>query len=218
MASPKRFLMAFLTFVAVAAGGVIFTAPDSASAAGVCGIGRTWEEEESGYHAVWHRDGDTDIFIADYTAPDGSRQSTSNKVWLNNSTVSIARLGSSDLRQCHYVGTLFGSTIDGTYNCGWATPRPWHASVECNAVPTGTPDIAGEWFREGDRARPAFVQDLGGGRLTFTNEFKNVSQGHFLDSQTVVAEQWPGSSDGLHGTVSADGTEIRWDNHTTWQR
>jgi hypothetical protein len=51
--------------------------------------------------------------------------------------------------------------------------------------------------------------------LTFINENGQRSSGWFIDSSTVIANDWDG---GLQGTISADGSRIDWANGTWWIR
>ena len=99
-----------------------------------CGPGRTWIEEESGYTSVWTRQGDSDIFDAEYKTPGGGKATTRNSVTLDGDKITIHRLGSSDTHLCTYSGTLTGSTLKGTYKCpdAWTGERSWSATITCN--------------------------------------------------------------------------------------
>lgn len=98
-----------------------------------CGVGKSWNEEESGYRAVWTRQGDTDFFGAVYTAPDGHKETTRNRVTVQGAQVTIARLSSTDTQLCQYTGTISSTAIAGTYKCpqAWQGQRPWTATIKC---------------------------------------------------------------------------------------
>lgn len=74
--------------------------------------------------------------------------------------------------------------------------------------------IAGTWYREGDRTRPASVSGSGA-NLVFVNEFGMSARGHVSGPYTVVADDWEG---GLVGMITDNGHTIAWGNGTNWRR
>ena len=78
--------------------------------------------------------------------------------------------------------------------------------------PAGAGTILGTWYREGDRGRPASIQQSSGG-LILTNEAGGTVLGQ-IQNGAIVADGWGG----LVGKLVKDGTRINWSNGTTWQR
>jgi hypothetical protein len=101
-----------------------------------------------------------------------------------------------------------------------AAPLPPAGITPPSVTAIAFPDIAGTWYREGDRSKPATVAGSGE-NLTFTNEFKPplISKGKFTSPTTVVATEW---EKGLVGTLISDKSgrvnRINWGNGTSWQR
>jgi serine protease len=93
---------------------------------------------------------------------------------------------------------LFG-THEGT------TVR-WDNGSEWWQTPSTYEDVAGNWTF--NNAGTSIAQD--GAFVTFFNENGQSSAGQFIASNRVLAAEW-----GLQGTVS--GSDINWDNGTTWQ-
>jgi hypothetical protein len=78
------------------------------------------------------------------------------------------------------------------------------------------PNLQGPWICTGHcqkPGQPVFVDQSGDG-LRFYNEVGNVSDGKFLDSNTVVATGWQN----LIGKINSDGQSINWTNGTSWNR
>jgi hypothetical protein len=98
-----------------------------------CGLGISWNVQESGSPSIWTRRGTGDIFDASYPA---ARVTTVNTVTASGSKVYIIRTNGSDGNVCSYEGTVGpdGGTITGTYKClnGSAT---WKATVICDSAP-----------------------------------------------------------------------------------
>jgi hypothetical protein len=100
-----------------------------------CGLGKSWNEEESGWRSVWTRRGNSNVFDASYTGPSGERASTVNTVTIEGNRVSINRTSSSEGNLCRYEGTIQadGVTITGTYNCRDGVTRNWRATINCGS-------------------------------------------------------------------------------------
>ncbi len=85
-------------------------------------------------------------------------------------------------------------------------------ALQCGAA--ATLNIAGTWYREGDRSKPASVSGSGAG-LVFVNEFGMRARGHVSGPNSVVADDWEG---GLVGIITDGGRRIAWGNNTNWMR
>jgi hypothetical protein len=78
------------------------------------------------------------------------------------------------------------------------------------------PNLEGSWICIGNcqkPGQPVFV-DQSGDELHFYNEVGDISDGKFLDSNTVVAIGWRN----LIGKIKPDGQSINWANGTIWSR
>jgi hypothetical protein len=114
-----------------------------------CGLGHTWNEEESGWRSVWTRRGNSNVFDARFTGPAGQKASTVNTVTIEGNRISIKRTSSSDGYLCTYQGTIQadGVTIIGTYSCG---NRKWRATINCGDHATNgslliVPSVEATW-------------------------------------------------------------------------
>ena len=105
---------------------------------------------------------------------------------------------------------LRGQICSGNSQINWENGSMWQRG----AATTTFPDIAGKWYREGDRSKPAFVEQQQGS-LDFTNENGGKSRGHFESFYVVVANTWQG---GLRGQLNRTLTRIDWANGSSWQR
>lgn len=72
--------------------------------------------------------------------------------------------------------------------------------------------IEGAWLING---KPTSIRRGNAGNLIFTNEGGSVSNGRFIDANTVIATDWAG---GLRGSLQDGGNTIRWANGTVWVR
>jgi hypothetical protein len=111
--------------------------------------------------------------------------------------LSMQVLGALTVLICSYFGTLFilGEpdapvsflSIDGT---DWCVDRVGSS-----------------------KGGPAKIT-LSENKIVFFNEANTSANGHFEDSNTVVADDWGG----LRGTLNAEKSVLTWANNTTWQR
>lgn len=113
-----------------------------ALAAPVDALGRQWKETESGWHGVWVRRGNSNVFDAHWGSGPGAIRAVLI-MDLDGNTVTIRRRGSTDRNDCDYTGTIAadGVTVNGSYSCSRegtlsllaapsAVPKPWHARIE----------------------------------------------------------------------------------------
>lgn len=92
------------------------------------GLGQVWDETESGWQGVWTRRGDSNVFDAVWTHPNGSTETAVLTISLATGDITVTR--DSRGRFCHYRGVLRGNVIDGTYECDWARgPLVWQATI-----------------------------------------------------------------------------------------
>jgi hypothetical protein len=81
-----------------------------------------------------------------------------------------------------------------------------------------TPDITGDWYREGDRNLVDSISPGVNGQLVFSNENtpREAAYGHFTSPTTVIVD-WS-----LHptdtGTLSNNNNLIHWDDGANWLR
>ncbi len=109
-----------------------------------------------------------------------------------------------------WEGGLTGIITDGGNTIAWANNTNWKRPAPSIAAL----NIAGTWYREGDRGKPASVSGSGA-NLLFVNEFGQSARGHVSGPNTVVADDWEG---GLVGVITDGGHTIAWANNTNWRR
>lgn len=95
------------------------------------GAGNKWNEEEADWKSVWVRRGNSNVFDANYTGPDGQHATTVNTVTVDGNSVFVKRTSSTDNNLCSYSGTIAadGVTIVGTYICPRGGTRTWRARI-----------------------------------------------------------------------------------------
>lgn len=106
-----------------------------------------------------------------------------------------------------WEGGLRARVTDGGNRLEWANGSVWRRKA--------TPTLAGNWesdYKKGSWAPTTIRQD--GGKLWFTNEFGDTSEGVFESQTRVKATKWEG---GLGATIE-NSNSIRWDNGTLWRR
>ncbi len=92
----------------------------------------------------------------------------------------------------------------------WTNGTFWN---HCNNGGGGK-TLDGTWYANGDPGRMCSIsQRLGA--LTFVNETGTTAAGNFTGPSHLIAN-WQGTPIG--GTISPDGSRIRWDNGTFWSR
>lgn len=103
----------------------------------------------------------------------------------------------------------------GTFTLVRSTAAPEASPVQPNPVSAivNYPDISGVWYREGDAARPASI-DQSGGTLTLTNEAGAHSRAYFSAVNVLVAQEWSN----LAGNLASGNTRINWANGSIWLR
>jgi len=113
---------------------------------------------------------------------------------------------SSEVVADEWENGLRAKVTDGGNRLEWANGSIWRRKA--------TP-LAGNWesdFKKGTWAPTNVRQE--GGKLWFTNEFGDTSEGVFESATRVKATKWEG---GLGATIE-NGNRIKWDNGTTWRR
>jgi len=105
-----------------------------------------------------------------------------------------------------WEGGLHARVTDGGNRLEWANGSVWRRKE--------TTPLAGKWeIYKSDRWETTTIRQEGG-RLWFTNEFGNTSEGVFVSPTRVKATNWEG---GLGATIE-NNNKIAWDNGTTWRR
>lgn len=95
------------------------------------GLGRVWDESESGWSGHWVRRGRSDMFDAEWTHPNGQRESATLRITVVGRLVTVERRGDR-AGICMYHGTLDGGgrSVRGVYACDWGSgTTPWSASI-----------------------------------------------------------------------------------------
>lgn len=111
-------------------------AAGSSQALSGCGIGRRWTMvNEYNSRSVWTRIGDSNVFDAVYTYPDGSRFADKPKMTLDGRTVTARIDYDYGGGNCIYTGTLSpdGRTASGTFVCTSVPGKAsrWNAEISC---------------------------------------------------------------------------------------
>jgi hypothetical protein len=112
-------------------------------------------------------------------------------------------------------GGLRGTVADNGRTINWANGTSWmRAGSKSGGTPgdLGLLDFLGGWYFEGDRSKPASVQQRDG-NLSVTNERGDTAAAH-MDGNTIVADGWGG----LRGTLADNGRTINWANGTSWKK
>ncbi len=93
-------------------------------------LGHVWDETDpGGWKAVWTRRGDTNVFDAAFTHPDGRIVTTVNSVTINGNSINVKRTESSDGILCKYTGVLVGASVSGIYECIGHSPGRWQVTI-----------------------------------------------------------------------------------------
>jgi hypothetical protein len=99
-----------------------------------CGVGRVWNDRESGIDMIWTRRGNSNVF--DVTATiNGSPFTAEQTIEIRGSKVFINRYKAGDGNTCTFVGTIQADGImaEGTYDCTKYKPSSgWRATINCN--------------------------------------------------------------------------------------
>ena len=121
-----------------------------------------------------------------------------------------------------WEGGLRGTLENYATTIRWANGSTWSRAGSVVPVTPSLPWIGGAWSGVDPRAgaegsgMETVEQDQNDrSRLVFRNHRGNSSKGHFLNSTTVVADDWEG---GLRGTLANGGSTIRWANGSSWSR
>ena len=97
-----------------------------------CGLGRVWDDVESGHNQTWTRQGDSNVFKAAGIV-NGEKFTATQSITITGNRVSINRYEASDGNTCTFDGTIEGGTASGTYHCSkYAPSSGWRATIHCN--------------------------------------------------------------------------------------
>jgi hypothetical protein len=91
------------------------------------------ETADYSWKSTWTRVGDSDVYKAAYTDPQGKAfGSTVNIVKVSGSSFIAKRIESPDRNLCTYHGTIQADrrTVTGTYSCTMGGKRPWRGTIE----------------------------------------------------------------------------------------
>jgi hypothetical protein len=89
-------------------------------------LGRVWEETEGGWRGTWTRRGDSNVFDAAWTGPNGEKAGDILTMTLNGNRVTIRR---HNLPNHVYTGVIGpDGQAEGTANDG-RTTGPWKAVI-----------------------------------------------------------------------------------------
>jgi hypothetical protein len=105
---------------------------DQSSSAG-CGLGRVWNDIESGLNMTWVRRGDSNVFDVSGIAG-GNTFTAEQAIEIRGNKVYINRYKASDGNTCTFEGTIQsdGVTVIGTYECTKYKPSSgWRATINC---------------------------------------------------------------------------------------
>jgi hypothetical protein len=118
-----------------------------------------------------------------------------------------------------WAGGLRGTLENNATTIRWHNGTTWSRSAPGS---TTIPNLAGRWngfntsgVSVGYGSETIEQNQSDANRLIFRNEGGSVSRGRFLNTTTVLAEDWEG---GLRGTLENNATTIRWYNGTSWSR
>ena len=97
-------------------------------------LGRTWNEQELGWHGVWTRLGNSNQFSATWTRPGGGRETALMTMTVRGANVTILR-DQGQRGSCRYKGIMTSNglqrSVTGSYGCDWAPgPFPWSATIQ----------------------------------------------------------------------------------------
>jgi len=99
-----------------------------------CGLGRVWDETESGHRMTWTRQGNSNVFSVTGTV-NGTSFTAEQRITITGNKVSVDRYRASDGNTCTFEGTIQedGVTVIGTYDCTKYKPSSgWKATIRCN--------------------------------------------------------------------------------------
>jgi hypothetical protein len=116
-----------------------------------CGLGTSWDENESGWTGAWRRRGDSNVFDARWTRSGYNPMDQVLTITLSGNSVSIFRQDPNvPGNTCTYTGTVGsdGVTVTGEYTCNdrgnKIGPVPWSARINCTGG-TQNPALTGKF-------------------------------------------------------------------------
>ena len=154
---------------------------------------------------VWYREGDR--------ARPASIEQTGGTLALTNEAGARSRayFSASNVLVAQDWSNLAGNLVTGNTRINWANGSTWLRNP-VQEQPAGPGTILGTWYREGDRSKPASIQQSSAG-LILTNEAGGTVQGQ-IQNGAIVADGWGG----MVGRLVNGGTRINWSNGSSWQR
>jgi hypothetical protein len=110
------------------------SAPVEQAGVSPCGLGKTWDDTESGYKMTWTRQGETNVFDVTGSVKGKDDFTPKQTITITGSIVTVERTEASDKNTCTFKGTIQndGITVIGTYTCTKFRPSSgWQATINC---------------------------------------------------------------------------------------